>query len=258
MSQVKIYTYKNFTGTLKEIIEHFNLDIKYGTLLNRLHKGMTLEEAIENPIDSSKAVKHYTYKGFTGSVKEIVDHFGLDINHNVLRIRLFRGMPIEQAIEKPVQNKRVKQFYTYKDFTGSIPEIIDHFGLDLSYSCIVNRINRGMTIEEAIKKPVNKTYQAKYFTYKGFTGTISDIIKHFNLDIERDVVNSRLHCGMSIERAIETPVSRGKKVYTYNGFTGTIPQIIKHFNLQVHNSTLYDRINKGMTIEEAIGNLYSK
>ena len=44
-----MYEYKDFKGTVPEIINHFDLDINKMTIYDRMRKGMTLDEAIEVP-----------------------------------------------------------------------------------------------------------------------------------------------------------------------------------------------------------------
>ena len=245
-NKAKIYTYKDFTGTLKEIIGHFDLDINHKTLQERLRKGMTIEEVIETPINKGPKTEIYTYKNFTGTLKEIYKHFNLDINYNTLIRRLYRGTSIKKAIEEPL---RISS-YTYKDFTGTPKEIIEYFNLDISYNAFITRLRNGMTIEEAIETPL----KAKIYTYKGFAGTLKEIYEHFNLNINYCTLRYRLKCGMTIEEAIEIPVDQPTKakIYTYKGFNGTLKEIIKYFDLNIQRATLYARIRNGMSIEEAV------
>ena len=107
------YKYKDFIGSIPEIIAHFNLDINKMTIYNRLKKGMTLDEAIEKPI---KKLSAYEYRNFIGSIPEIIRHFHLDINKITIYDRMRKGMTIEQAIETPLHynittksEKRVKK-----------------------------------------------------------------------------------------------------------------------------------------------------
>lgn len=94
-----MYEYKNFKGTIPEIINHFDLDINKMTIYDRMRKGMTIDEAIETPI---KKLASYEYKGFIGSIPEIIAHFNLGINKMTIYDRIRKGMTIEQAIETPL------------------------------------------------------------------------------------------------------------------------------------------------------------
>ena len=108
-----MYEYKDFKGTIPEIINHFDLDINKMTIYDRMRKGMTIDEAIETPI---KKLASYKYKDFIGSVPDIINHFNLDINKITIYDRMRKGMTIEQAIETPLHynittksEKRVKK-----------------------------------------------------------------------------------------------------------------------------------------------------
>lgn len=53
ISFLKTRTYKNFNGTLKEIVSKFS-NVKYQNVVDRLHKGWTLERALTTPVKSNK------------------------------------------------------------------------------------------------------------------------------------------------------------------------------------------------------------
>ena len=249
MAKAEIYTYKDFTGTLKEIIEHFDLDIQRATLQWRLSNGMRIEKAIETPL----RYEAYIYKGFKGSLKEIIRHFNLNINYGTFKDRLRKGMTIEEAIEAPVNNSSKAKIYTYKGFAGTLKEIIKHFNLSINYDTLQGRLCKGMTIEEAIETPTDKTHKAKIYTYKDFTGTLKEIIEYFDLSINYKTLKNRLRKGMTIEEAIETPITNNKaKIYTYKDLVGTSKEIIEHFGLDIKYRTLQNRLSKDMNIEEAI------
>lgn len=89
------------------------------------------------------------------------------------------------------------------------------------------------------------------YTYKNFTGSVPQIIKHFQLDVKPKTVYNRLQSGMCLDKAVEVPVTRNK-LYTYKGFTGNVPAILKHFKCEIKLKTVYDRLSKGMSIEDAI------
>ncbi len=69
MAKRKIYTICGVTGNLKQIAEEFR--ISYGTLVSKLNKGMTIEEAVDKAISDEfshqNKPKLYTLNGFTGT-----------------------------------------------------------------------------------------------------------------------------------------------------------------------------------------------
>ena len=105
--------------------------------------------------------KIYTYKGFIGTLNEIIDHFDLDINKKTLSDRLQKGWSIEDTIETPLNKSNVAKIYTYKGFTGSTQEIISHFELDINHMTLRNRLYNGISIKEAIEYPFNNNYLDK-------------------------------------------------------------------------------------------------
>ena len=68
-----IYTYKEFTGTLKEITNYFNLNHK--NIRIKINKcNMTVEEAIITPLVRFKQ-NNFTYKGENGTMRELCQKF---------------------------------------------------------------------------------------------------------------------------------------------------------------------------------------
>ena len=101
---MKIYTTKGgFTGNIKQIAEHYN--INSSTLSLRLRNGMTIDEAINEPIRETNKV-YSTKDGFTGNIKEIAEHYC--ISKITLYVRLKRGMEINDAIFTPVKQNNKK------------------------------------------------------------------------------------------------------------------------------------------------------
>ena len=60
-----------------------------------------------------------------------------------------------------------------------------------------------MCLDKAVEVPVTRN---KLYTYKGFTGNVPAILKHFKCEIKLKTVYDRLSKGMSIEDAIEQPL----------------------------------------------------
>lgn len=86
--------------------------------------------------------------GFTGTLKQTAEHFGVD--YKMIHARITRGMCIESAIKMPI--KKANQV-TFNGFTGSLKEVSEHFGA--SYGFIRQRISRyGDTLEDALKKTI--------------------------------------------------------------------------------------------------------
>ena len=77
--------------------------------------------------------KLYTYGGFTGDLKEIANHFG--INKGTLNSRLHAGWSLSRALTTPVEKKYAVKEPTILNigtFRGSGDEASNWFGLDLN------------------------------------------------------------------------------------------------------------------------------
>ena len=152
---IKIYTVNGFTNNLRQIAKHFN--INYITLRNRLKYGWSIEDAVNTPIkeQKEKEIKIYTVNGFTGTLKEIAEHF--DVNYGTLRDRINKqGMSIEKAVNISIREN--EKIYTVNGFTGNLTEIAKHF--DINYNPLRQRLHKGFTIEEAV------FFQKEYYGQK--------------------------------------------------------------------------------------------
>lgn len=242
--KAKIYTYKGFPGSLPEVCNHFGVNLT--TIFVRMKKGMSLQEAIEAPIIEYKKV--YIYKDFTGTLKEICNHFG--VHYDAIYQRMRKGLSFEEAMKAPLMQNRI---YTYKGISGTRPEICKHFGI--RYLTVCKRIERtGESFEKALDVQKRKICKnAKIYTYKEFSGSLSEICKIFN--VKYPTVYMRVRNGMSLEEAMnpEELLSKHKdvKIYTCQGFSGSRPEICKHFG--INYQTICKRIERtGKSFEEVI------
>lgn len=106
---------RQFTGTLKEIVDHYDLDYKkFVKDINKLSEennyniddnnyNYNLDNIIEKAIANPKNKRLYTvFKGtdeeFTGNVIEIADHFNINYN-NIKRRKETYGLPLERCVE---------------------------------------------------------------------------------------------------------------------------------------------------------------
>lgn len=86
----KIYTYKGETGTVKHLCNVFNLN--YHRVRYRLESGYSLEIAISGEgIERGRKEgngKQITYKGVTGNLRQLCEHFGLNYKyvHRFMRV----------------------------------------------------------------------------------------------------------------------------------------------------------------------------
>lgn len=139
------YTVKNFTGTIKELSEHFN--IPANRIKQRLKRGLSIEEAVNpNKIPSGKKRKIYTINGYSGTFSELAEYFG--INENTVKSRMQIGMSIEEAFSKDIKLGRKGKIYSVNGFTGTIKEISEKFNIPIS--TINNKLRNGISIEDIV------------------------------------------------------------------------------------------------------------
>ena len=96
------------------------------------------------------------------------------------------------TIKKHAQQRRPRSAVyvvfagTLREFTGTLQEIAQHFGV--KYGTFNNRVSNGMTLEDALQKPELKGHQGTVFTvYAGtpreFTGTLPLVAERFEASL---------------------------------------------------------------------------
>lgn len=174
-------TEKEFTGNKKEIANHFN--ISYYAFIQRVKKGITLEEAIV--LDKLKPYKIFTVfegtnKEFTGTKADISKHFM--INYKTFIRKIKNGYSLEEIINTS-RNKNEKMITVFKgsnnEYSGNLKEIALHFGLN--YNDFRLRVKSGFSPEEAVEV-VKLNVKDNNLEYKGFKGDLKEICNHFNKD----------------------------------------------------------------------------
>ena len=176
---------KEFTGTLSEIANYFN--IEYNCLsyrINNMH--MCIEDALLKPVMKNKIKIYTVYKNteheFIGNLKEIAEHFNINYEYFKQKVRKNKNDKLENII-KDSQNIRYYKIYTvFKDtkdeFTGNRIQIAKHF--NISESTLINRIKRdNLSIEEAIKIPLKQVKQSNLI-YKDEKGSMRELCHKFD------------------------------------------------------------------------------
>ena len=208
-------------------------------------------------------------KEFKGNLKQIARHFNVNlkllcklmIKKNDIDKCLKLCMNINYNLGRDFNNDKILKMNNFYSKNNSVNILYDIVTNNASYYCkIHNRVNQGMTLNEAIK--IGNFVKNEIFTVfkdsdREFTGTRREISKNFNITYE--LFKSRTNQGMTFEEAIDLTNnnnSNKNKVYTvFKGdskeFTGTRSEICNHFGIKYIN--LIKRMNaRGMTIEEAI------
>lgn len=95
----------------------------------------------------------YTVRGFHGTVKQIIDHFDLDVAERTVRFR----MEDLYTVEESFFGKDSDSLDEVRGFKGTTVDIIRHFGLTISKDRVYKRKKAGLSLEEAYFSPLNPT-----------------------------------------------------------------------------------------------------
>lgn len=116
-------------------------DISYNTVYARIKRGMTVEEAISNPI-----IKRASIIKNPGICKKCRE---LGLNYKFIYGRVFqKKMTLEEAMNTP-------KYYARKFYKG-IPYTVYCKQHNIPIERIKQRMRKGMTLEEAIETPVKR------------------------------------------------------------------------------------------------------
>lgn len=98
--------------------------------------------------------------------------------------------------------------YTAFGVTGTIPDLVKHFGAPVGYNSVLNRVKKGMSIEDALTVKdrhlsggTNRSNATQYTAF-GVTGTLNDLVKHFKSPVAYRSVLERVRKGMDVEKAL--------------------------------------------------------
>lgn len=142
-----VITYKNKKyNSYSELEREYNL--KSGLLSARLKRGLSLEEAISKEVRERNKIYILDGKEYEG-IKDLAKVLNMK-DYNVSRL-LRKGYKPED-LKNYEEKSTIKHVYTYNNFTGTIQQLIDHFNLQLTYSGIRHRLEKGLSIEEAIEQ----------------------------------------------------------------------------------------------------------
>lgn len=151
-------------GSIASLARHFG--VVSGTIAAaRVKRGWPLDAAVKTPPmgysergKKGQAVKRtqppkgkrYTVRGVTGTLRELVEHFGVS-NYQRARVQVLRGWSVEDAVTTPADGS--SKFKRYKVFGQemTLKEIERKYGV--SPSTVRSRLERGWDIERAVTTP---------------------------------------------------------------------------------------------------------
>ena len=146
--------------------------------------------------------KKYTIKGFTGTIYEIADHFNINRNTILGRIRQYG---ICDDIVKPVRKLKHHRNTIYEalGIKGNVLSFSMKF--NISGTIIRRYLKQGMEMEDILKTVKGR----RTYAVLGFQGNIKEIAKHFN--ISRVTIHKNMREGKTLEEIITNHVDRMKR-----------------------------------------------
>lgn len=218
----------------------------YLTLLNRLQRGIPVEDAVNNTFKTGRSIQ-YNGKQYS-SIKELSKD--ININYATILSRMNDGKSIDEIIAMGNDNPElIKVTYKGKSY-NSLTEISND--LNLNYATLLSRIQRGYSIEDAIEKEIQKS--AIKIEYNGqIYDSISALAKKFG--IKQQTLNSRI---FKQKRTVEEAIAmgpanasrRGKRIFYNNKEYNSIKELTDDLGLQYN--LIKTRLARGKSIEEAI------
>lgn len=209
-----------FTGTIEEIIDYFKIptvpSIVASRIISRVRDGsISLQDAFFLP-----QTKYKYYHGQMRTVREVSEETGIPVV--TLNKRMFnKGVDLETAVEleklKRPKNKNIKK-YIYKNYEGTAKEIINKYNPEMDSNVFTARMRQGWDVERALYTPITRLCQiredgyqkvlkdellSRIYSYKGYEGSIEDIIKHFRLECSLNGVCRRLGMNWPVDSAFE-------------------------------------------------------
>ena len=132
---------------------------------------------------------------------------------------------------------------------SSIKSLCESYGV--SYAMVTQRLKRGMSLENAIKIPLKTHRNGIKIVYNGKEyPSIRSLANEKNVPYH--VVQMRLKKGMSIKKAIETPVGElmGNEIIFRNKKYSSFSKLCKAFNIPP--SIALSRLNMNWSLEKTL------
>lgn len=166
--------YKGKTLTVRNWAKEIGMH--YNSLLYRLNSGMSIELAIETPININRqkgrrlSSKKYEYNGKLYTISELSEMSG--ISDNTLSSRISNGWSIKSAIETPVFSPKL---YEYNGKKYTLRELAKEVGI--LHRTLKTRLDRNWTLEEAIGVKA-RTYMSNKKENKEMLSTDTKVTIH--------------------------------------------------------------------------------
>lgn len=216
--------------------------INPSTYRYRIASGMSVEAALTSPIKDNSCID------YLGNVFQSINQmcYFHNIDVNTYKTRIKKGMSVKDSLSSVVRTPYDKGV-----------ECVDHMGnkyrsynemaraYHIPPSVLRNRINRGLTLEEALQKKEVCDHEGK--KYK----SVREMCRAYNISI--NVYKARLEKGMTVKDALTIPVGDlvGGICIDHKGNKYcSVREMCKAYDID--HSTFRHRITVGMSLEEAL------
>ena len=140
--EAKIYTVYGFTGSIEDLATKFGINCS--TLLSRLARGWSIQQAVNTPVDKTRSVaigKQFQIGDFHGDLKKVKYWFGIKLSYLENK---------EDVIMKKLKRYSVPEFYTIGEtYRGSLKAISVDF--DCPYDILLAGVSDGKKPEDILR-----------------------------------------------------------------------------------------------------------
>ena len=203
------YEYNGNLYSTKELSKISPCCIPVSRIRERLKLGWSVDDAINIPISGRQ--KMYLYNGEYFSLVDLVEKFNRSgLPNSTVYGRIEKGWNIEKALTTHARGSVSSYDYNGKLYTLS--ELFKLSNVDgLTKDKLARRIREGMSIDDAINKPLGR-YDS--YLFNGNIYTLDEICELVvDKTISKECIQKRISDGWNLEDIINTPKNTKRKQY---------------------------------------------
>ena len=158
----KMFTVDGRTGSLRDLSEFYG--IRENAVRQRMHKGMSVEQALTAKLTKGKEPKRYDVHGESLTLKEMSDKYDLPLS--LLQSRIHNNkFSAEDAVSKKPQKKRYRVKVLFEGKRRFLADVCKSQNADLTL--VHNRLNRGWPINDALNLQKGTNIVSHYERIRG-------------------------------------------------------------------------------------------
>ena len=158
----KIFTVDGRSGSLRDLSEFYG--IRENTVRQRMHNGMSVEQALTAKLTRGKEPKRYDVHGESLTLKEMSDKYDLPLS--LLQSRIHNNkFSAEDAVSKKLQKKKYRVKVLFEGKRRFLADVCKSQNADLTL--VHNRLNRGWPVKDALNLPKGTNIVSHYERIRG-------------------------------------------------------------------------------------------